>query len=205
MLGIEYIRAAARQNAPLGFFAAKREGGASSAAARRALRESGAAGCVFPEMLDAAALSRLRLMMPGAFREIQGSGDGLAERAAKYARAAGSLAEAAAAVKTKRYAHSRVRRFLLRAALGLRDGLPDAAPYIRALAANGTGRALLREMRASASLPVITRASDALRLGGDAARMMEIEAAATDLYNLAYPDAARRAGGAEWRIPPAME
>ncbi|MDR2421100.1 MAG: nucleotidyltransferase family protein [Oscillospiraceae bacterium] len=205
MLGIEYIRAVVRQNAPLEFFTVKREGGTSSALARRALRDSGGEGCVFPEMLDAAALSRLRLMPPGAFREIQGSGDGLAERADKYARAAGSLEAAAAAVKTKRYAHSRVRRFLMRSALGLRDGLPGAPPYIRALAANGIGRALLREMSGRASLPVITRPSDALRLGGDAARMMEIEASATDLYNLAYPDAGRRAGGAEWKTPPAME
>ncbi|MDR2615077.1 MAG: nucleotidyltransferase family protein [Oscillospiraceae bacterium] len=205
MLGVEYIRAALAQNAPLEFFTVKRESDHSSSRLREILRARGAPDAVFSEMLNDAVLSRLRVMTARDFAEIRGSGDGLAERAAKYARTAGSLRSAEEAVKTKRYASSRVRRFLLCAALGIRDDLPTSPPYIRVLAAGGAGRALLREIKRSASLPVITKTSHARRLGGDIPRLFELEAAATDLYNLAYHDPERRAGGAEWRTSPVME
>ncbi|MDR1065163.1 MAG: nucleotidyltransferase family protein, partial [Oscillospiraceae bacterium] len=179
MLGIEYIRAARAQNAGLDFFCVKREPGISSALIRLGLRESGDDDIMLPEMLDGAILSRLRVMTAADFKKISGAGDGIAERAAKYARTAGSFADAAAAVKTKRYTLSRVRRFLLRAALGIREGQPETPPYIRVLAAAGAGRALLREISRASSLPVITKPALGRRLGGEIARLLELEAAAT--------------------------
>ncbi|MDR0445941.1 MAG: nucleotidyltransferase family protein [Oscillospiraceae bacterium] len=205
MLAVEYIRAARSLGADIEFFTRRREPGISSAAIRRALRESANdAELMLPEMLDAAALSRLRTMTLIDFLQIQGSGDGIAERTAAAAKTAGSLAAAADLIKTKRYAHSRVRRFLLCAALGVRGDLPPAPPYIRPLAANEEGRALLREMKRTARLPIVTQPAAGAGIGEAAARMIEIESAATDLYNLGYPDATRRIGGAEWRTSPVM-
>ena len=60
----------------------------------------------------------------------------------------GLLAAALEAAKTKRYALSRLRRMLLAAALGVRDGdSRGMPPYLRVLAANARGFAVLREMR----------------------------------------------------------
>ena len=51
-------------------------------------------------------------------------------------------------VKSRRYPMTRVRRLLLCAALGLtEDGLNLEIPYVRALAMDGAGRRVLREMR----------------------------------------------------------
>ena len=103
----------------------------------------------------------------------------------------GALAEA----KSKRYPMSRLRRMLLCAALGVQkaDGLP---PYLRVLAANGQGRALLHDMRKAASLPVITKPADARGMPE-----FHLTADAHDLYVLARPD---KTPGQDWRHTPVM-
>ncbi len=58
-------------------------------------------------------------------------------------------------IKTKRYSHAKLRRALCAAALGLPAGLPQAkAPYLRVLAFNQNGRALLRGLKKTAALPL---------------------------------------------------
>ena len=60
--------------------------------------------------------------------------------------------------KTKRYAYARLRRMVLWAYLGLTPGdCPDRPLYLRPLAANETGRALLGQMRKTAVVPVLTK------------------------------------------------
>jgi predicted nucleotidyltransferase len=197
LLGVEYLRAAERLGAAPEFICVRREPGVSATAARGELRgvENTALGVpMFPENLDIAILSRLRAMTADEWGRVRGGGDGLAERAARYCGMGGSVAEVASLIKTRRYAMSRVRRFLLCAAIGIRDDLPETPRYIRVLAANATGCALLREIAEESALPVITKPS--------ASRLLELEAAATDLYNLGYADAAMRAGGAEWKLSP---
>jgi hypothetical protein len=97
--------------------------------------------------------------------------------------------------KSKRYPMSRLRRMLLCAALGIKkaDGLP---PYLRVLAANEQGRALLHEMRRAASLPVVTKPAAARE-----DREFRLTADAHDLYVLAQPD---KTPGQDWRRSPAM-
>ena len=84
---------------------------------------------------------------------------------------------------------------LLCAALGVRrsDGLP---PYLRVLAANEWGRALLHTMRETASLPVITKPADARDMPE-----FRLTADAHDLYVLAQPD---KTPGQDWRHSPSM-
>ena len=115
------------------------------------------------------------------------------------------MEELLAAAKTKRYPHARLRRMVLWAYLGLRPGeLPEKVPCLRVLAANGTGRALLARMRKTAVLPVLTKPAAVNRLGGEARRLLELEARAADLYALAYPDLSAAGGGELWREGPVM-
>ena len=75
-----------------------------------------------------------------------------------------------------------MRRTALSAALGLRAG--DAGglpPYLRVLAANARGLALLRDMEGRASLPVLTKPAHVRRLGADAERIFSLGAAAAGL------------------------
>jgi hypothetical protein len=105
--------------------------------------------------------------------------------------------------KTKRYALSRLRRMLLCAALGLKaeDAL-QPPPYIRVLAMNEKGAGVLREIGRQSALPVISRPARARALDGPARALFQKEAAATDLYVLAYPEPSMRAGGSEWTVSP---
>ena len=107
------------------------------------------------------------------------------------------------AVKTKRYAYARLRRMALWAYLGITPGgRPESVPYLRVLAANERGRALLGEMKKTAALPVITKPAQARQLGEEGRRLFELEARATDLYALAYPKLA--AAGSEWTESPVI-
>ena len=87
--------------------------------------------------------------------------------------------------------------------LGLRaDDRPERPPYLRVLAMNGRGRALLREMKRTASLPVVTKPAHVRALDADCRRVFELEARCTDLYGLLLPEPP--AGGREWREGPAI-
>ena len=162
-------------------------------------------GPVFAENLDDALLSRLRALPKESFAALPDMSEGLENRLFKAAREAVSFAEAVALAKTKRYAASRLRRAFLGAALGLRgEDAFGAPPYLRVLAANTHGRALLARMRETATLPVVTKPAALRTLCARAKRVFDLEAGATDLYALALPNAAARRGGAEWRTGPVI-
>lgn len=143
-------------------------------------------------------LSALRAMSEDEFAALPDCGEGLSHRLYRAARQGTSLEEVYGLAKTKRYAHSRIRRAVLWAALGLTErDRPDYPPYIRVLGADERGRALLREMKAKACLPVITKPAHAKGIP-----LFELEARCTDLYELCR----RIPGpcGAEWTRNPVM-
>ena len=196
LLAIEYIRAARTLAPSMKHFCIKREPGVTATAERAAIRASGDATAMLPENLDVAVLSRLRTMTLADFARISGGEDGVAERTARYAADAATIAELADLVKSKRHAHSRIRRFILAAALGLERETAAEPQYLRVLAANERGRVALRELRvADEAATIITKPAAAKPL-------LQLEAAATDLYNLGNRAPVQRKGGAEWRISP---
>ncbi|MDO4315675.1 MAG: nucleotidyltransferase family protein [Oscillospiraceae bacterium] len=160
---------------------------------------------VFLENCERAVLARLRSMTEADFAALDEGREGLCNRLYGAGRAAVSLAEVLETAKTKRYAHARLRRMVLWAYLGLAPGeFPEKVPYLRVLAANETGRALLARMRGSASVPVLTKPNHVRRLDGDAQALFALEARAADLYALAYPNLAAAAGGSAWKEGPVI-
>ena len=154
---------------------------------------------------ERAILARLRTMGENDFACYDEGNEGLYHRFFDAARRAASVAELLDAVKTKRYAHARLRRMLLAMYLGLPNAeRPDKVPYLRVLAMNDKGKTLLHDMRKTATLPVLIKPADVRELSPAAQRLMELEARATDLYALAYPDLAQSAGGGEWRGNPVI-
>ncbi|MBO4915755.1 MAG: nucleotidyltransferase family protein [Oscillospiraceae bacterium] len=157
------------------------------------------------ETAERAILSRLRTMSEDELAAYDDGGEGLYHRFYDAARSAAGLTELLEAVKTKRYAYARLRRMLLSAYLGITPELRTGhVPYIRVLAMNGRGKALLKRMRESASLPVLIKPAYGRKLSRSAQSLMELEARATDLYALAYPDLSRSAGGSEWKTDPVI-
>lgn len=100
---------------------------------------------------------KLRLMSVDAIADACQCSEGL-ENLLKDAAACPSFAEALQLCTSKRYTTSRIRRLFMQLLLDVpRWRWEDNAPaYLRVLAFNDTGRQLLKQMKATASLPIIT-------------------------------------------------
>lgn len=199
------------------------EAGTASASHLRALLEQGAVeeACAFmpddaadilrrevqaghiadPALCERAILYRLRTMSEADWQPYDRGGEGLYHRLYRAAQEGTSVAEVLAAAKTKRYPLARLRRMVLAAWLTLPADVPPRMPYVRVLAANETGRALLRQMRDS-GVPVLTKPADAAALGGEAASLLALESRCADLRALACP-CVERPGG-DMRATPLM-
>ena len=152
---------------------------------------------------ERAMLAKLRTMTEDEFARYDEGNEGLYHRLYDASRTATSIEELLTAAKTKRYAYARLRRTVLRMYLGIEE-VPEKVPYLRVLACNERGRALLKQMKKSASLPILTKSADVRELSPDAQRLFAIETRATDLYTLAYPDLAQSVGGSEWTTNPVI-
>ena len=154
---------------------------------------------------ERAILARLRSMRREEFAALDQGKEGLYNRLYEASRTAAGVEELLAAAKTKRYAYARLRRMVLWAYLGLKPAeIPQHPVYLRPLAMNDRGRAVLAKMRKEAALPILTKPADVRRLGPEAQRLFAMEAAAADLYSLSYPDLAAARGDALWKEGPVL-
>ena len=157
-----------------------------------------------PGLWETAVLSRLRALDGAQFDRLPDASDGLGRRLARAAAEEPSLDAIQNAIKSKRYAMSRVRRLLCCAALCVEAGMADGAPpYARVLAANARGCELLRERRGGA-LPILTKPAAVRDRSGRAEELFSLGAAAHDLYALCDPRPDARRGGEDWRRGPAI-
>ena len=148
-------------------------------------------------------LAALRRMDESGFAALPDCGEGLSHRLYRATRQGTTLEEVYGLAKTKRYAHARIRRAVLWGALGLRESdRPDAPPYLRVLGANERGRALLRDLKQTARLPIVTKPTHAKNLDGPGLRLFELDARCTDLYQLCRE--APGPCGLEWTSNPVM-
>ena len=152
---------------------------------------------------ERAMLAKLRTMTEDDFARYDEGNEGLYHRLYDARCTANGIEELLTAAKTKRYAYARLRRTVLRMYLGI-ETVPEKVPYLRVLACNERGRALLKQMKKTASLPILTKSADVRELSADAQRLFAIEACATDLYTLAYPDLTQAVGGSEWTTNPVI-
>lgn len=115
--------------------------------------------------------------------------EGIENRILAAAKDARTLDELYSSAKTKRYSHARIRRIVMNSFIGITaDDLRTSPPYIRATGFNSNGSQLIKAMKETASLPVITKAADISALGEDAQRIFSIECRAGDIYALLAPD-----------------
>lgn len=138
--------------------------------------------------LELAVLYRLRTMTPDDFREIPDVSEGLEYRLYEAVRTCESLDKILEKIKTKRYTHSRLRRIVLCAFLGIKKSDVSASvPYIRVLGFNKNGARLLSQAKSKATLPVVTKSADVKKLDEHAQRIFELECTARDLFSLSLP------------------
>lgn len=170
LLAVEYCKAILSQNASLELLPIPRSGDyhaqtlgtalPSATAVRKSILEGGDwleaipvnARPIFAsapvhtlEAGERAMLSKLRTMSDRDFEALPFGSEGLWRKLMKASRREASLEAIAEATKSKRYTRTRIDRMLLCAFLGLTaDDLTTPAPYVRALAFNDRGRAILR-------------------------------------------------------------
>ena len=117
-----------------------------------------------------------------------GAGEGLPQRLERAGRQCQSLDDFFTLAKTRRYAMARLRRMALWAFLGLTAAdVPAEPPYLRVLGFNARGREVLKQMKTTAQLPILTKPAHARELDGPGRRLFELEAQCTDLYGLFLP------------------
>ena len=154
-------------------------------------------GPVFTKDIETAILCRLRTMSEKEYDELPFASEGLGQRLRKSVLTSATLDEILEKTKTKRYAMSRIRRMIMCAYLGLTaEDMKKEPEYIRVLAVSKKGRGLLKTMRETAKLPVITKpaASKDILSGKD-----------TDLYTLAYQNSDQRLCGTDFTTSPYIE
>ena len=141
---------------------------------------------------ERAVLAILRTLSDATFASLPFGAEGLWSKLMKACRSCGSTEEILRAVKSKRYALSRIRRMLLCAVLGLTAAdLEKHPPYVRILAFDPKGRALLREMKSH--FPLVN-AGERPAGGTELTRYFDLECRAADLYSLFSADGPRPAG-----------
>jgi predicted nucleotidyltransferase len=141
-------------------------------------------------------LTILRGVKAEDLAQLPDSGEGLDRRLYEAIRKAEALEQVYDLTKSKRYAHARIRRMVLWAALGLKESdRPEQVPYLRVLGANERGRAVLKAI--PEEVTVITKPSH-----GKGLPLMELEARCTDQYALCRRNIVPC--GAEWNTSPVI-
>lgn len=135
---------------------------------------------------ERAVLAKLRSMTAKDFLQIEDVTEGLENRIVQAVKTAENLQELYDSIKTKRYAHSRIRRIILKSYLSVTKEFSCDVPYIRIIGFNEKGRELLTEMKSKATLPVISKYSDIKKLDEKGQRLFKLECRCTDLYNLGF-------------------
>ncbi len=138
--------------------------------------------------LETAILYKLRSMSIEDFKELPDVSEGLEYRLFDAVKTSVYLEEILEKVKTKRYTHSRIRRIIICAFLGIKkEDVQAPVPFIRVLGFNENGAKVLKKAKETATLPIVTKSSEINALGESAKRVFELECFARDMLSLALP------------------
>ena len=217
ILAVEYCKAILSQNSPMRPFPIHRGGSyhaeeadhenPSATSLRRLLAQQDdirpfvpeAAGAIFQDAprhtLEAgqrAILAKLRTMTDAEFEALPYGSEGLWRKFMHSARKFATVEEILTATKSKRYTRSRLDRMLMCAFLGIDAATLEApAPYVRVLAFNDRGRAILNRAKKSCALINAGEVPDS--------PYWELEKRASDLYGLFCTEGIEPPGAEEKR------
>lgn len=150
--------------------------------------------------------SQNRLLTPDQLRCLPAFTEGLENRWHRAFMENGSYAQALKAIKTRRYAYSRLCRMgaytLLQPSWDLMDRSYEAGPqYARLLALNGRGAAFLKGVKGQ--LPVVTRVrSDAPGLSPLGQEQLKLDLKASDIQSFCFSKEGQRKGHQDYYHSP---
>ncbi len=133
-------------------------------------------------------ISVLRRMTAQELKRLPDVSEGLENRLHRAIHENDTLSGIIMATKCKRYTHARLSRIAACAYLGITAADIDKPPqYIRVLALNDRGAEILKEMKKTAVLPVLTAARSFGSLTKEARKTLDIDLRASDLFALCTP------------------
>ncbi len=136
---------------------------------------------------ERAILARLRCMSAEGFQSLPYGSEGLWRKLMHAVRQKATLEDILAATKSKRYTRTRLDRMVMCAFLGITEEMMNQeAPYVRVLAFNDKGRAILNKARDYGTFPNIGERLDS--------PWQILEDRCGDLYELFAQDAPGSAG-----------
>ncbi|AOT68401.1 nucleotidyltransferase [Geosporobacter ferrireducens] len=157
---------------------------------------------------DQTILYHLRYLQKSRLMELSDVSEGLENRIKEAAYSAKSYAELLDLIKTKRYTLTRIQRILIHSLLGLsRQELLSMAhekgpSYARILAFTQKGAELIRLMKSTSSIPIISNINKSALSDTAAQKMLFFDLLATDIYSLGYPAMEHRYGGWDHYMQP---
>jgi len=200
-LGISYMSAIQKINPSMKVNIVKRIGDyhstditkkfASATAIRQNIlsddKSSDFALCTSDEIYD---INRISPYILGFFRtanedmlsHIVGMEPGLGQRLISKSKECSTFDEFVAAVITKRYTAHRIRRVILCSILGINEA--PSPTYVRVLALNNNGAKMLKNIKQTDNIEVITKLSDS---GQKESKMLQYDIRSTDIAALCIP------------------
>ncbi len=140
------------------------------------------------KLIENAILYKMKTTTAEALSLAPDVSEGIENRIINAAKEAKSLEELYSLAKTKRYTHARIRRIILNHFLCVTaEDSAVLAPYIRVTGFNEKGAELIRKVKKTAKLPVITKASDVAYAGENAQRIFSLECTASEIFSLCLP------------------
>ncbi len=137
--------------------------------------------------LERAVILSLRNAVPTDLRSLPDVSEGIENRIIDCSKSCDTLEDLYDRVKTKRYTHSRIRRIVMSYFLGI-DRIPDHVPYARLLAFSERGAEVLKIIKKTSSVPVITKKTDFDNLSDDGKYVFDKERKAAEVYSMMMPD-----------------
>lgn len=149
---------------------------------------------VSPESLGSFLLYKLRTTPTEKLEKIQDVGEGLEYRMKDAALRAKSYDQLLDLIKTKRYVRTRVQRALLNTLLNVETGFvksvihSEVAAYARILGFNDKGRQIMKQLRKTSNIPLITNINKHTHEDPLVQAMLDLDTRATDVYTLLRGD-----------------
>ena len=149
-------------------------------------------------------LTILRRMTPEDWRGLPDCGEGLEHRLCRAAGESTTLEQFWDAVKSKRYAHARIRRLTLWAYLGLtrQERWTEGVPYVRVLGLCEDGKGVLKQAKGLGRLPVLTKPAQVKRWDERCQRQFDLDASAQMLWGMCLPEVGQALN--EWAKGPVV-
>ena len=149
-------------------------------------------------------LTILRRMTPEDWRALPDCGEGLEHRLCRTAGESTTLEQFWDAVKSKRYAHARIRRLTLWAYLGLtrQERWTEGVPYVRVLGLCEGGKGVLKQAKGLGRLPVLTKPAQVKRWDERCQRQFDLDASAQMLWGMCLPEGGQALN--EWAMGPVV-